>query len=134
VLLAGVVLLLLILVGFVVASTTPLESTYADDSGRAVGGWLALSMLLAFVCGGYTAARSARTRESERGLRLGGMVFLVASPLILCVVLACLFSQQLPDTKLLAILGSLLALTGSPFGGLLAASRRENAVARGIRR
>jgi hypothetical protein len=75
--------------------------------------------------GGYTAARSARTRESERGVRLGGMAFVIASPLILCVVLACLLSQQLAERTLLAVVGSLLALTGSPFGGMLAASRRE---------
>jgi cytochrome bd-type quinol oxidase subunit 2 len=128
VLCAAVLLLLLILAGFILGTTS------ADDSGRTVGGWLAFSMLLAFMCGGYTAARSARTRETERGVRLGGMVFVIASPLILCVVLTCLLSQQLTDTKLLAVLGSLLALTGGPFGGMLAASRRETVPARTIRR
>jgi hypothetical protein len=148
---AATMLLVLSLLGLFICWAQPggpsVDDGTPDDLGRAVGGWVAFSTLLAFMGGGYTAARSARTRQSEHGVRLGGMVFVIASPLILWVVLESLFGSattlvvaltiarvsadsvvaalQAADARWLMVLAILLGLTGGAFGGLLAASGRE---------
>jgi MFS family permease len=104
------------------------------DLGRDAGGWLAGSLLLAFMLGGYVTARLGRLRQPRHGIERGALVFLLSSPLLLlCAVAAgALLLVDAPyllaplrDAAWLAFLGCLLGLTGSMFGGLLAASRES---------
>lgn len=103
------------------------------DLGRTVGGWLAGSFLLAFMLGGYLTARLGRLRQPQHGIERGALVFLLTSPLLLlCAVAVGVLAladaptllAQLRDAAWLTLLGCLLGLTGSMFGGLLAASRK----------
>jgi len=67
-------------------------STYdPGDSARAfgigAGVWSAVSMLIAFFVGGWLAARSAAIRGHSAGMLNGAMVWAVAIPLMLYVIM-----------------------------------------------
>jgi hypothetical protein len=108
--------------------------------GRSIGGWAACSLMLAFILGGYLAARESAVRDPRHGVLCGALVFLLPSPLLLSVFAGALsavseslagadpviLSNLLPelrDAMLLVFVGCLLGLTGSGVGGLIAASR-----------
>lgn len=138
-------LAVLLVLGFLeLAMISPMlaEGTPPNGFGRLLGGWLAFSLLLAFMFGGYIAVRTAAIRDAEDGIRAGAQVFLIASPLVAWLLVGGLVgvtaaflayapaelgrtAVQVRDAAWLILIGCPLGLMGGAFGGLLAATRRQ---------
>jgi hypothetical protein len=80
-------LAVLTIVGVAIAGSTYDPGDSARSFGIGAGIWSALSMLIAFFVGGWLAARSAALRSPDTGVLNGAMVWVVAIPLMLYVVM-----------------------------------------------
>jgi hypothetical protein len=69
------------------AATSATQGALPAGFGRNVGMWTAFSLLVAFMAGGFVAARTESVRLPERGAWRGAMVFAMASPLLLWLLL-----------------------------------------------
>jgi len=69
------------------AATSATQGALPAGFGRNVGMWTAFSLLVAFMLGGFVAARTESVRLPEHGAWRGAMVFALASPLLLWLLL-----------------------------------------------
>jgi len=76
-------LAVLSLLGLAIGASAFDPGDRASGFGIGAGIWGGLSMLLAFLVGGWTAARTAAVRGERNGLINGAMVWAVAIPLLL---------------------------------------------------
>lgn len=76
-------LALLSLLGLAIGASTFDGGDRARDFGIGAGIWGGLSALLAFLVGGWVAARTAAVRGERNGMLNGAMVWAVAIPLLL---------------------------------------------------
>jgi len=76
-------LALLSLLGLAIGASAFDPGDQARGFGIGAGIWGGISMLLAFLVGGWTAARTAAVRGERNGLINGAMVWAVAIPLLL---------------------------------------------------
>ena len=76
-------LALLSLLGLAIGASTVDGADQARDYGIGAGIWGGLSALLAFLVGGWVAARTAAVRGEGNGMLNGAMVWAVAIPLLL---------------------------------------------------
>ncbi len=76
-------LALLSLLGLAIGASNVDTGSRARDYGIGAGIWGGLSVLVAFLVGGWLAARTAAVRGEHEGLLHGAMVWAVAIPLLL---------------------------------------------------
>jgi hypothetical protein len=69
------------------AATSATQGSLPAGFGRNVGMWTAFSMLISFMLGGFIAARLESVRRPEPGAWRGALVFVLASPLLLWLLL-----------------------------------------------
>jgi len=139
------------------AATAAAQNTLPAGVGRTFGMWTALSCLLAFLAGGYVAARGAGARTGHP-VWTSALVFLAVSPLLLWLLLGGLTSAsaglataiaglqadptspvrsnptaigdaaaQIRDATWGALAGTILGLIGSVMGSQLAGARLNRA-------
>ena len=80
-------LAVLTVLGIAVAGSSYDPGDNARNFGIGAGIWGAISMLLAFFIGGWLAARSAAVSDRNNGLLNGAMVWVVAIPLMLYMLM-----------------------------------------------